>query len=58
MKKILHTIYSGPWYKRIAVWILTIILAILLLFAAVDVNFLWLFGRSPGFKDIKHPVKN
>lgn len=58
MKKILHTIYSGPWYKRIAVWILTIILAILLLFAAVDVNFLWLFGRSPGFKDIKHPVNN
>ena len=58
MKKILHTIYSGPWYKRIAVWILTIILAVLLLFAAVDVNFLWLFGRSPGFKDIKHPVNN
>ena len=26
MKKILHTIYSGPWYKKILVWLLTLLL--------------------------------
>ncbi|AFD06486.1 penicillin-binding protein 1A [Solitalea canadensis] len=28
---------------------------IILFFAAVDLNFLWLFGYSPGFSDLKNP---
>lgn len=56
LKPLLRQIYSGPWYKRVIVWFCTIIIAIILLLIAVDVNFLWLFGRSPGFKQIKSPV--
>ncbi|MBO4801038.1 MAG: transglycosylase domain-containing protein [Bacteroidaceae bacterium] len=58
IKALLRRTYSGPWYKRVAVWLLTAVIAFLLLLGAVDVNFLWLFGRSPGFEQIKHPVQN
>lgn len=51
-------IYSGPWYKKVAVWTLTVIVSVVLLLGAVDINFLYLFGRSPGFNDIKNPVSN
>ena len=53
---VLRRIYSGPWYKRTAVWLTTCIVAVLLFFLAVDCNFCYLFGRSPGFDDIKDPV--
>ena len=52
----LRNIYSGPWYKKTAVWLATIIVCILLFFVAVDCNFCYLFGRSPGIDDIKDPV--
>ena len=55
-KHIIHNIYSGPWWKRLLVWFVTLLLALFLLLGAVDINFLWLFGRSPGFNDIKHPI--
>jgi len=55
-KHIIHDIYSGPWWKRLLVWFVTLLLALFLLLGAVDINFLWLFGRSPGFNDIKHPI--
>ena len=54
----LRRIYSGPWYKKTAVWLVTFLLLIILFFAAVDCNFCYLFGRSPGFDDIKDPVVN
>ena len=50
--------YSGPWYKRMAIWLVTFLLVIILFFVAVDCNFCYLFGRSPGFDDIKDPVVN
>ena len=56
LKAFLQRAYGGPWYKRVIVWFCTVVIAILLLFVAVDVNFLWLFGRSPGFKQIQNPV--
>ena len=56
LKAFLRQAYGGPWYKRVVVWFCTIIIAILLGLVAVDVNFLWLFGRSPGFKEIQNPV--
>ena len=58
IRAFLRRLYSGPWQKRLIVWLLTIIVAILLLFVAVDVNFLWLFGKSPGFQQIKAPIQN
>ena len=49
-------IYKGPWYKQVVVWIATFFVSIVLLLGAVDINFLYLFGRSPGFSDIKSPI--
>ena len=40
------------------VWATTCVLSVILLLIAVDLNFLYLFGKSPGFKDIKNPVTN
>ena len=56
VKYILHMIYDGPWYKRIVVWMLTCIVAFALVLIAVDINLLWLFGRSPSIKQIKDPI--
>ena len=56
IKQTLKRIYSGPWWKRTLVWIATAVLFIILFLGAVDINFLWLFGRSPGFSDIKNPI--
>lgn len=56
LKPLIKQIYSGPWYKRTIVWFCTIVLSVVLLLGAVDINFLWLFGRSPGFDQIKDPV--
>ncbi len=56
VKNTIHSIYSGAWWERLLAGFATIILVLFLLLGAVDVNFLWLFGRSPGFKDIAHPI--
>ncbi len=45
--------YTGTWYKRVAAWILTFLALVPLSLLAVDCNFLCLFGKSPGFSDIK-----
>lgn len=58
IRKNIHRLYSGPWYKKIAVWTTTAIVAFLIFMLAVDNNFLWLFGRSPGFSDIMNPPVN
>ena len=61
MKKIgkkFISLYQGPWYKKTIVWIVTFFLSVVLLLVAVDVNFLGLFGKSPGFKDIENPVSS
>lgn len=56
--KLKKLFFSGSWYKKTAVWLATFFLIIILFFAAVDCNFCYLFGRSPGFDDIKDPVVN
>ena len=55
-KMFFRKIYKGPWYKQVVVWIATFFVSIVLLLGAVDINFLYLFGRSPGFSDIKSPI--
>ena len=54
--KLRNLFFSGPWYKRTAVWLAAFFVLILLFFAAVDCNFCYLFGRSPGIDDIENPV--
>lgn len=56
LKIALRKIYGGPWYKKLVVWPCTFVLLLILGLGAVDCNFLYLFGRSPGFKDIENPV--
>ena len=55
-KGILKRIYTGPWYKKIAVWICTVFLFILAFFISVDCNLFYLFGSTPSFSDIKNPT--
>jgi len=62
MKTIWHSIkqgfsaiYGGRWYKRIVMWLLTLILLFIMLLVAVDINLFGLFGQSPGFPEIENP---
>ena len=54
--RLIRHFYGGPWYKRIIVWLITFVVCFILLLGAVDCNFLYLFGKSPGFADIKNPT--
>lgn len=54
----LRRLYGGPWFRRIVVYLCTLVLALVLLLLAVDNNLFGLFGRSPGFDDIKNPVNS
>lgn len=49
-------LYRGkPWYVKTLVAIATAIVTFVLYLIAVDVNFLWLFGKSPSLSDIMNP---
>ena len=49
-------LYKGrAWYTKAAVGIVSFFVAIFLYLGMVDINFLWLFGKSPGFIEIKTP---
>ncbi len=43
------------WYVKTGVGFLTFIIAFLLYLLMVDVNFLWLFGKSPSMSNIMNP---
>jgi penicillin-binding protein 1A len=46
------------WYKKLAnVFVTSIVLFLIFLFL-VDINFLWLFGKSPGLKSINNPSQS
>lgn len=52
------SLYRGKkWYTKTAVALMSAIVGLFLFLGAVDINFLWLFGRSPGFFDIVKPPK-
>ena len=49
-------LYRGkPWYVRLLVALATLVVAFILYLIAVDINFLWLFGKSPSTHKIMHP---
>jgi len=51
------SLYVGRrWYVKTCVGIVSLLLLFLIYLGMVDINFLWLFGRSPGFAQIKAPV--
>ena len=53
-------LYKGrAWYTKSVIAFISMIVAFFLYLGAVDVNFLWLFGRSPGyFSGILDPETN
>ena len=52
-------LYRGKaWYVKLPVAIASLILAFIVYLGAVDINFLWLFGKSPGFRVIMNPETN
>ena len=49
-------LYQGKkWYSRLAIGFASFIVAFILYLFMVDINFLWLFGKSPGLSSIMHP---
>lgn len=48
--------HERAWYVKTGVACLSLFIAFFLYLGAVDINFLWLFGKSPGyFSGIMHP---
>lgn len=49
-------LYQGrTWYTKTSIALLSGLIALIIYLGAVDLNFLWLFGKSPGFAQIKNP---
>ena len=49
------SLYKGrPWYIKTLVVVASLIVAFFLYLGAVDINFLWLFGKSPSMSTIKN----
>ena len=50
-------LYNGrPWYVKTGAALATSIVVFILYLFLVDINFLWLFGRSPSLSAIKNPT--
>lgn len=53
------SLYKGrPWYIKVLSGLMSFIVAFILYLVAVDINFLWLFGKSPDMATIKNPITN
>ncbi|MBQ8656795.1 MAG: penicillin-binding protein [Prevotella sp.] len=54
-----RNLYRRPWYVKLLTVIVTLIIAFVLYLVAVDMNFLWLFGKSPSMSEVKntHPAE-
>lgn len=48
---------KAPWYGKIGITIASGIVAFIILLGMIDVNFLWLFGKSPSMFNIKEPMQ-
>lgn len=52
-------LYKGKkWYVKSIIAFISFIVSIIIYLGLVDMNFLWLFGKSPGFSAIKNPPTN
>lgn len=45
------------WYTKMMLSVLTLVLSIVVFFIMVDINFLGLFGSSPGYWELRNPEK-
>lgn len=53
IKGIFVTLYGGRWYKRILMWLLTLLSLFLLFLMAIDINLFGWFGISPTLEEIR-----
>lgn len=54
-----RNLYRGKaWYTKTIIGIASLIVSFILYLGMVDINFLWLFGKSPGFFTIMNPETN
>lgn len=52
-------LYKGrKWYVKTCAAFLSLIVMLFVYLIMVDINFLWLFGKSPGFSQIMNPTTN
>ena len=49
---------NKAWYTKTIIGFVSCIVAFIIYLGLVDINFLWLFGKSPGFAQIKDPSTN
>lgn len=50
------SLYKGKrWYTKTAIGVMSFFVGFFLYLGMVDINFLWLFGKSPGFYQIATP---
>ncbi len=50
--------YRGRWYQCLVTPFATFFVAFFLYLGAVEINFLWLFGKSPTMESLKNPIVN
>lgn len=50
-----HLYHGARWYKKAILSLTTFIVFFLLFLGMVDINFLWLFGKSPSLSSIHNP---
>ena len=50
-----RTYKQARWYGKVGMVLATVVVAFFLYLGMVDINFLWLFGKSPSMYDIAHP---
>lgn len=49
---------KSPWYRKTLLIAGALIVSFMLYLVMVDINFLWLFGKSPGMSSISNPNQN
>lgn len=50
-----HLFKGQPWWYKAIAGIISFVVFVILYFTAVNLNFLWLFGKSPTIHSIMHP---
>ena len=50
-----HRFKGQPWWYKAIAGIISFVVFVILYFTAVNLNFLWLFGKSPTIRSIMHP---
>lgn len=50
-----HRFKGQPWWYKAIAGIISFVVFVMLYFTAVNLNFLWLFGKSPTIHSIMHP---